>query len=66
MTSLPVDSGKPRDPTNAQRQARLRASGRQLRAVLRDPAAIARLAELIAEHGSERAAIEWALSHAAE
>jgi len=47
--------------TNAERQRRARASGRQLRAILRDPQAIARLAELIAEHGSERAAIEAVL-----
>lgn len=50
------------DKTAATRQAKARARGRQLRAILRDPAAIARLMQLIELHGSERAAIEAVLS----
>lgn len=52
---------KPADGT--ERQKALQARGRRLFAVLQDPAAIERLAELIEVHGSERAAIEW-LIHA--
>lgn len=50
------------DYTKADRQAALRARGRRLNAVLTNPQAIARLDELRAVHGSERAAIEAALT----
>lgn len=50
--------------TGAQRQAALRAQGRQVAVVLRDPKAIKALDKLVAQHGGVTAAITHAL-HAA-
>ena len=47
--------------TSTARVAKHRAKGRRISAILQCPEAIKRLAELIAEHGSERAAIEYAI-----
>lgn len=49
--------------TSTARVAKHRAKGRRLTSALQCPEAIKRLAELIAAHGSERAAIEYALKH---
>jgi hypothetical protein len=51
--------------TGAQRQAALRDKGRQVAVVLRDPAAIAALDKLTAQHGGVTAAVSCALVHAA-
>lgn len=50
--------------TGAERQAALRAKGRQIAVVLRDPGAIAALDRLAAKHGGVTAAVSYAL-HAA-
>lgn len=50
--------------TGAERQASLRAKGRQVAVVLRDPKAIQALDKLAAQHGGVTAAITFAL-HAA-
>lgn len=54
----------PKPKTGAQRQAALRAQGRQVAVVLRDPKAIAALDRLAAKHGGVTAAVSYAL-HAA-
>jgi len=50
--------------TGAQRQASLRAQGRQIAVLLRDPKAIKALDKLAAQHGGVTAAVTYAL-HAA-
>ena len=50
--------------TSTARVAKHRAKGRRISAILQCPEAIKRLADLIAAHGSERAAIEYAIKHA--
>lgn len=50
--------------TGAQRQAALRAKGRQIAVVLRDPDAIAALDRLTAKHGGVTAAVTHALHSA--
>lgn len=47
--------------TGAERQKSYRDSGRQLATVIRDPKAINALDRLTAAHGSQRAAVEFAL-----
>jgi hypothetical protein len=51
--------------TGAERQASLRAQGRQIAVVLRDPAAIKSLDRLTAKHGGVTAAVTAALHAAA-
>jgi hypothetical protein len=55
----------PKPKTGAQRQAALRAQGRQVAVVLRDPSAIAALDKLAEKHGGVTAAVSAALVHAA-
>lgn len=52
---------KPRPATGAQRQAKLRTSGRQIAVVLRDAAAVAALDRLTEKHGGVTAAVTAAL-----
>ena len=52
----------PRPATGAQRQAKLRATGRQIACVLRDPVALDALARLEREHGGVTAAVTFALA----
>lgn len=51
----------PRPATGAQRQAKYKASGRQIACVIRDPAALAALEKLEARHGGVTAAVTVAL-----
>lgn len=51
--------------TGAQRQAKVRASGRQIAIVIRDQVALAALAALEARHGGVTAAVVHALKVAA-
>lgn len=52
------------DPTAAARVKRARGKGKFIALTLTDPSAIQRLAELTTQHGSQRAAIESALTAA--
>jgi len=56
---------RPLDPTAPARVARYRARGKRVDVVIRNPAAISALLVLAQEHGSLRAAIEWAVLVAA-
>lgn len=47
--------------TGAERQAKMRATGRQIAVVIRDPVALAALAALEAKHGGVTAAVVAAL-----
>lgn len=57
-----------RDPpaSDAERAAKYKASGRQVAIVLRDPAALAALDDLVAKHGGVTAAITTALVDSAQ
>lgn len=50
--------------TGAERQAKVRAAGRQIAVVIRDKAALAALAKLEAQHGGVTAAVVHALRSA--
>lgn len=50
--------------TGAERQAKVRAAGRQIAVVIRDKAALAALAKLEARHGGVTAAVVHALRSA--
>ena len=59
MTSAPPSNY---DRTGPDRQRRARERGRQVSALLNDAAAIARWDALVAQHGSQRAALESLLT----